>query len=47
MADMTKAKEKLGYKPKVSIHDGLREEYEWIKKLKAESSELKADRKGD
>ena len=47
LADMTKAKEKLGYKPKVSIEDGLRTEYEWIKKLKAESSELKADRKGD
>jgi len=47
IADITKAKEKLGYKPKVSIEDGLRTEYEWIKKLKAESSELKADRKGD
>lgn len=33
MADMTKAKEKLGYKPKVSIEDGLRTEYEWIKKF--------------
>ena len=47
LADMTKAKEKLEYKPKMSIEDGLRTEYEWIKKLKAESSELKADRKGD
>jgi nucleoside-diphosphate-sugar epimerase len=33
MADITKAKEKLGYKPKVSIEDGLRTEYEWIKEL--------------
>jgi len=33
MADMTKAKEKLGYKPKVSIEDGLRTEYEWIRGL--------------
>jgi UDP-glucose 4-epimerase len=33
MADMTKAKEKLGYKPKVSIQDGLKTEYEWIKEL--------------
>jgi UDP-glucose 4-epimerase len=32
-ADMTKAKEKLGYKPKVSIQDGLKTEYEWIKEL--------------
>ena len=33
LADMTKAKEKLGYKPKVSIHDGLQTEYEWIRDL--------------
>lgn len=33
MADMTKAKEKLGYKPKVSIYEGLKTEYEWIKDL--------------
>jgi nucleoside-diphosphate-sugar epimerase len=33
LADMTKAKEKLGYKPKVSIEDGLRTEYEWIRCL--------------
>jgi nucleoside-diphosphate-sugar epimerase len=33
MADMTKAKEKLGYKPKVSIQDGLKTEYEWIRDL--------------
>jgi UDP-glucose 4-epimerase len=33
MADMTKAKEELGYKPKVSIRDGLKTEYEWIKEL--------------
>jgi len=33
MADMTKAKEKLGYKPKVSIQDGLQTEYEWIRSL--------------
>ncbi len=32
-ADMTKAKEKLGYKPKVSIQDGLKTEYEWIRSL--------------
>ncbi len=32
-ADMTKAKEKLGYKPKVAIHDGLQTEYEWIKNI--------------
>jgi UDP-glucose 4-epimerase len=33
VADMTKAKEKLGYEPKVSIENGLRTEYEWVKKL--------------
>jgi nucleoside-diphosphate-sugar epimerase len=33
VADMTKAKEKLGYKPRVSIQDGLKTEYEWIKNL--------------
>ena len=33
MADMTKAKEKLGYKPKVLIQDGLKTEYDWIKGL--------------
>lgn len=32
-ADMSKAKEELGYKPKVSIRDGLKSEYEWIKEL--------------
>jgi len=32
-ADMTKAKEKLGYKPKVSIQEGLQTEYEWIRSL--------------
>jgi UDP-glucose 4-epimerase len=33
MADMAKAKEKLGYKPKVLIQDGLKTEYDWIKGL--------------
>jgi UDP-glucose 4-epimerase len=33
MADMTKAKEELGYKPKVSTVDGLKTEYEWMKEL--------------
>ena len=32
-ADMTKANEKLGYKPKVSIREGLQAEYEWIRGL--------------
>ena len=32
-ADMTKAKDMLGYRPKVSIEDGLRMEFEWIKAL--------------
>ena len=32
-ADMTKAKTMLGYRPKVSIEDGLRMEFEWIKAL--------------
>lgn len=31
MADMTKAEGKLGYRPKVSLENGLRTEYEWIK----------------
>ncbi|MBW2265739.1 MAG: GDP-mannose 4,6-dehydratase [Deltaproteobacteria bacterium] len=30
-ADMTKAKEVLGYDPKISVEEGLRREYEWIK----------------
>lgn len=29
-ADITKAQNKLGYKPKMSLKDGLRQEYEWI-----------------
>ena len=29
-ADMSKARGKLGYQPKVSIQDGLEREYEWI-----------------
>ncbi|MBW2020358.1 MAG: GDP-mannose 4,6-dehydratase [Deltaproteobacteria bacterium] len=33
LANMTKAGEKVGYKPKVSIRDGLKTEYEWVKKL--------------
>jgi len=33
IADITKAKEKLGYMPKVSIEDGLKTEYEWIRCL--------------
>ena len=32
-ADTTKAKTALGYKPRVSIQQGLKEEYEWIKEL--------------
>ena len=32
-ADMTKARERLGYKPKVSIREGLQAEYEWIRSL--------------
>jgi UDP-glucose 4-epimerase len=32
-ADMTKARGKLGYKPKIQLQDGLRREYEWIKGL--------------
>jgi len=32
-ADMTKAKERLGYQPGVSIQDGLRTEFEWIQGL--------------
>lgn len=32
-ADMTKAEEKLGYKPKVSIRQGLQAEYEWVREL--------------
>ena len=33
MADMTKAREKLEYKPKVPIQDGLQAEYEWVKDI--------------
>jgi UDP-glucose 4-epimerase len=32
-ADMTKARTMLGYEPKVSIEDGLRAEFEWIKEM--------------
>ena len=32
-ADMTKARKMLGYEPKVSIEDGLRAEFEWIKTM--------------
>jgi UDP-glucose 4-epimerase len=32
-ADMTKAKEMLGYKPCVSVEDGLRAEYEWVRHM--------------
>jgi len=32
-ADITKAQENLGYKPKVSIQDGLQTEYAWIKDI--------------
>ena len=32
-ADMTKANEKLGYEPKVSIREGLQAEYEWVREL--------------
>jgi UDP-glucose 4-epimerase len=32
-ADTTKAETALGYKPRVSIQQGLKEEYEWIKEL--------------
>lgn len=32
-ADMTKAREMLGYHPKVRLEDGLRGEYEWMKEL--------------
>lgn len=32
-ADMTKAEGELGYRPKVSLKDGLRSEYEWVKGL--------------
>jgi len=32
-ADMSKAREKLGYQPKVSIQEGLEREYEWIQTL--------------
>jgi nucleoside-diphosphate-sugar epimerase len=37
-ADMTKAKEKLGYKPKMSIQEGLETEYEWVRELVKEST---------
>jgi hypothetical protein len=30
-ADWTKAKEVLGWEPKVKLEDGLREQYEWVK----------------
>ena len=32
-ADMSKAEGELGYRPKVSIQDGLEREYEWIQSL--------------
>jgi len=32
-ADMTKAQKMLGYKPRVSIQEGLQREHEWIKTL--------------
>ncbi len=32
-ADMTKAKEELGYKPTVSMTEGLQREFEWVKSL--------------
>ncbi|HID30186.1 MAG TPA: NAD-dependent epimerase/dehydratase family protein [Desulfobacterales bacterium] len=32
-ADMTKAEEELGYKPKVAIREGLQAEYEWVRGL--------------
>jgi UDP-glucose 4-epimerase len=32
-ADTTKAETALGYKPRVSMQQGLKEEYEWIKQL--------------
>lgn len=42
-ADMTKAREKLGYKPEVQLQDGLRKEYEWIKELMSSSNGPRAD----
>ena len=33
LADTTKAMERLGYKPKMRLEDGLRAEYEWVKEL--------------
>lgn len=33
LADMAKAEEMLGYRPKVPLHEGLRAEYEWINEL--------------
>ena len=32
-ADMTKAEEKLGYKPKMSIREGLQTEYDWVRDI--------------
>lgn len=32
LADISRAKKLLGYNPKVKLKDGLREEYEWLKK---------------
>ena len=33
LADVTKAEEVIGYKAKVSIHDGLKTEYEWMRDI--------------
>ncbi len=32
-ADMTKARQELGYNPMVSVKEGLKTEYEWVKEL--------------
>jgi len=32
-ADMTKARQKLGYEPKTPIEEGLRDEYAWVREL--------------